>query len=428
VGSNIPAFKKEPYITGVSDHLIRLEFELVGVNFPGGGYKELTPVYKDLSKKILERNDFGVALSKTSFLQPYTQTVISGVTDELEKLKKIHSYVANKILWNGEDDFTTSGALKTVFNDERGNSADVNMILIAMLRQAGLKVDPVILSTRSNGALHPFIAMFQQFDYVIAHVEIGGKTYLVDATDPLRPFNLLPFECLNNQGWLIHPTNSKWVDLTNKEKNIYLSTVNVSLDGNGSVSGEVQNSYLGYLAFSKRKFLKIRSMKGYHDHIRLSNPSWEIKDFSLINADSLSASLNEKYNVNISNGAQAFPSGLVFNPYMISSELENPFTSDERKFSIDFGCPVMSIYTLKINIPEGYEVDEKPASISVKLPENGGTFMYSCEQQGDIITVQSKFTIDKIRYKAEDYKILREFYAQVHRKQSELIVFKKKDI
>lgn len=428
VGSNIPAFKDEPYITGVSDHLIRLEFELVGVNFPGGGYKVFTPTYKELSKKLLDRQDFGIALSKTSFLKSHTMSVISGATSDLEKLKRIHTYVSNKILWDGDEDFTASETLKKVFNNERGNSADINLILIAMLRQAGLKVDPVILSTRSNGSLHPIIAMIQQFNYVIAHVEIGGKVYLVDATDPLRPFNTLPFECLNHQGWLVHLTNAKWVDLSNKEKDVYLSSVNISIEGDGKVLGEVQNSYLGNRAFRKRKFLKIRSLKGYNDNIRVSNPSWDISNFELQNADSIQASLNEKYSVNISDGAQVFPSGLIINPYLFTSALENPFTSEERKFTIDFGCPFMSIYTIKIAIPQGYTVDEKPASLSVKLPENAGSFLYSCEQQGDILTVQSKFSIDQIRFKAEEYKILREFFAQVYRKQSELIVLKKKEI
>jgi hypothetical protein len=55
-------------------------------------------------------------------------------------------------------------ALKA-YKDKTGNVAEINLMLTAMLRYAGLNANPVLVSTRSNG-----IAMFPNrtaFNYVM---------------------------------------------------------------------------------------------------------------------------------------------------------------------------------------------------------------------------------------------------------------------
>jgi hypothetical protein len=80
-------------------------------------------------------------------------------------------------------------ALKA-YKDKTGNVAEINLMLTAMLRYAGLNANPVLVSTRSNG-----IAMFPNrtaFNYVIAAVENGGNYTLLT----LQIFILHQMYCL----------------------------------------------------------------------------------------------------------------------------------------------------------------------------------------------------------------------------------------
>ncbi len=426
VGNAIPAFKREPYITGVKDYFIKLDFELAGTNFPGGGYKVLTPIYKDLPKKVLEREDFGGALRKTSFLAKPTQEVIESCEgDELAKLKAIREYVSNKILWDGEYRFGVTDNLKKVFKRERGTSAEVNLILIAMLREANLKVDPVILSTRSNGVLHPSMAMLQGFNHVIARVQVGDKSYLIDATEPLLPYNLLPFQSLNSRGRIVNEENSNWVDLSNDEINITTIDAEVEIDSLGVMKGRVKKSYLGYDGFRVRRFVKLESEKGYRDWLMSNHPNWDIRDLTLQNLDSLSEYVNEQFEFTTTSGGEPTDIGLIINPNIHITDFSNPFANEKRKYPIDFGCPEMLTYTAVIKIPEGYEIEEMPSSINIKLPEKGGAFLFACKKVGNTITVQSRLSINQIRFEAKKYNSLRDFYTLAIRKQSELIILKK---
>ncbi|MFM7852955.1 MAG: hypothetical protein ACKO96_13820 [Flammeovirgaceae bacterium] len=80
----------------------------------------------------------------------------------------------------------------------------------------------------------------------------------------------------------------------------------------------------------------------------------------------------------------------------------------------------------KIQIPEGYVLEELPKPKVMLLPENGGKFVYSASNQGNVINFVSQFIINKSVFAVEEYPTLREFYNLVVAKQAELIVLKKK--
>ena len=425
VGAKIPAFRHEPFITGKNDHLIRLEFELAGTSFPRKTYHVLTPTYNDLPKKMLDRSDFGTAIEKAAFLLKPTQEIVKDCADDLAKIEAIHRYVSNSIIWDGKQRYGVQDQLRKVYNKKRGNSAEINLMLIAMLRHAGLNAHPVMLSTRSNGQLHPSIAMIHKFNYVVAAVTLENKTYLVDATDPLLPFNVLPFYCLNGNGRLIHASKSQWVALTNGEQNLSSYNAIAKVDESGTITGKVQNSYGGYDAYQLRKFIKLESLKGYNDLLAASNPNWEIRDIKFQNQDSLSANFVESFKLKIDNGAQSAGDRMILNPFLFLSEDSNPFSSEERKYPIDFGCPEQTTYNLTLTIPYDYEVEEMPSSVNLILPNREGSFIMTCEHKNNTISIQSRFMMNQVRFNADDYKLLREFYAQIIRKQSELIVLKK---
>ncbi len=60
--------------------------------------------------------------------------------------------------------------------------------------------------------------MINKFNYVIAHVSMDGKDYLLDATDPFLPATMLPVRCLNGEGRLINKKDQRWISLNPVKK------------------------------------------------------------------------------------------------------------------------------------------------------------------------------------------------------------------
>jgi hypothetical protein len=83
-------------------------------------------------------------------------------------------------------------------------------------------------------------------------------------------------------------------------------------------------------------------------------------------------------------------------------------------------------YTLTMDVPDGYVIDELPKSAKVLFNDNEGFFEYLIARNGDNIQMRSRIKFNKAVFKPEDYSTLRDFFGFVVKKQSEQIVFKKK--
>src|SRR5690606_111681 len=133
--------------------------------------------------------------------------------DQLVRAKGVYDYIVGHYEWNGLNGKYCEQGLRKAFEAKSGNVGDINVSLIAALRYAGLEADPVILSTRSNGYATELFPSLSDFNYVIARLVIDGETYLLDATDPLMPFGMIPFHCLNGRGRVIGDRESSWLDI-----------------------------------------------------------------------------------------------------------------------------------------------------------------------------------------------------------------------
>jgi hypothetical protein len=424
--SNVPAFKPEPYILSREEHLTRIKFELSRVDFPNISYTDISPTYGKLNQKLLDKEDFGTAIA-TNF-RSVAKEVTSGASDDLTRLKLIHKYVSEKVLWDGEPDYRASSGLRNVLRKEKGNSADVNMILLAMLKSAGLNAEPVILSTRSNGSLNQNSAMLQQFNYIVASVKVGEKTYLVDATDPLRPFDMLPFDCLNGSGRLISLTESGFVDLKNSEKYSTSSRIELKLTQEAELSGNLEKRISGYSAYDLRQFVRLEGIEGYKDLLRASYPNTDLTDISVDGLKDPYSEVSVKCNLKFSNGADIAGDKLVVMVSLATSGSKSPFYSNERKFPVDFGCPKSETASLRLTIPEGYSILEKPSDESFALPGDGGKFEFTCSVDGSDLLMNSAFNLDKTIFQLSEYQTLRDFYAKMLRKQTEIIILKKNPV
>ncbi|MBG0860607.1 MAG: DUF3857 domain-containing protein [Bacteroidales bacterium] len=422
---NMPAFRNEPYIKSREENLTKIDFELASVSFPGSSLEEITPTYQTLTEKLLKRSDFGIALTKTGFLKQKAIELTSGLNDNVSKLKKIHEFVSGKILWNGVEDYTASASLNTVYKKEKGNSADINFILIGMLRAVNIKADPLILSMRSNGSINQLSAMIQQFNYVVAYVFADDNYYLVDATDPLRPFDVLPFECLNGVGRLISEYDSRFVDLKNNEKEASAAAVGLQIDDKGNLAGEMKTRYSGYDAYAVRKLVILEGEDGYLDLMKENATEMEITDFRLENLAIRDSDVVETVRINIRNGAQVAGDRLLFNPFLPPIAEGNPFYQETRNFPIDFGTSRETRVVMDLEFPDGFSVIEIPADITFSLGKGDGRYEFVCRTNGNKIMINSLLIIDRTLYQPSEYSLIRDYYSKVLKKQAELVVLKK---
>jgi hypothetical protein len=126
----------------------------------------------------------------------------------------------------------------------------------------------------------------------------------------------------------------------------------------------------------------------------------------------------------------AFPTGgddhLYFTPMLSDALKENYFKDAERQYPIEMPYTTDKLYVLQMDIPHGYEIEELPKPVRVKLNEGEGWFEYGFVSNGQSLQFRSRVTLKRTFFQPEEYQSLRDFFALVVKKQNEPIVFRKK--
>ncbi len=337
-----------------------------------------------------------------------------------------HEYVRNNMKWDGRNRIYTTKTIREAFEKKSGSSADINLMLVALLKEIGIDCDPVMISTRSNGMINPAIIMTSQFNYVAAMAKIGEKTYILDATEKMCPYYVLPERCINGQGRIVSESKPGWTDLNTTQKHEYTNMTNVAISADGTLSGKVQRMFVNYAAVDQRNEIKAR--KDHDEYVRELENDFKgltIKSFELLDVDSLSKPYMENLEVDIAGEAQVTGNLISFTPLLYDQWESNPFKLEIRSFPVDFVYPRIERIVMIYQIPEGYALDEKPADMILSMPGGETKFTYRLVQSGNQLQVSSTLNIGRAMYIDSEYAQLKLFFEKMVSKQAEKIVLKK---
>ena len=424
VMNDLPAITSEAFITTIDDYVSKIEFELEWIRIPGEIHKRVSGSWDSFTKELMAEENFGGQLNRTGFFKSEV-AAFAAIKDTLERATSIYNFVKDNVKWNESGGVVTSGNLRKIFEKKTGSAADINLLLVALLRDAGIEAYPVVMSTRDHGRIPLHSPLMTKFNYVIGCVKIGGKDVLVDATDPMQPLGLLPKRCLNGQGWLVAKEGGAWVPLQTAERTVEYISADLQVLPTGALRGKVKESSGGHAGVSLRHAVHETGESKYLEKLAQSQSKFERKQPVLQNLKELNRPVDLEYEL-LSDG-DAQPKDIIYlNPMVLKGTAENPFKLAERKYPVDFGFAKEDLYVCSFTIPEGYAVEELPKAIIMSLPENKGKFTYMLQAQGNKIQVMSKVTIASPIFYAEEYEFLKSFYAQVLAKQAEQIVLRKK--
>lgn len=423
VAKDVPAFEEEKYMNSKKNYISKIEFELQAVQRPGY-YKEIFSDFNGIQKLLIEDVDFGMRLKKVGFMKEEIETLKAKSLDPYELAKAVYNLAQKNTTWDGDNSLVASTSFRRI-SDEEVDAGTINLYLVALLRLAGLDADPVIISTRNHGMVHPTYALIKNYNYVIGNVVIGDRSYLVDATDDYLPFGVLPERCLNGKGRLISENGNYWVDIKSLGVRQTVCSANFDLNDEGELHGNLKYTYNGYKSYSLKKEIKRTGVKELMDSYAEVD-GWEIDSSSVSGQDDLSSPLIVDLNLTIGDKSEALGDVIYLTPMIVGQTKENPFKMEERQYPVDFTCPRRETYVIKFKIPEGYEVDAVPKPLGIALPEKAGKYIFTTNVQNDYIVTMVQYQINKPVFQSNEYAILKEYFAQIVNKESEQIVLKAK--
>lgn len=315
--------------------------------------------------------------------------------------------------------------MQNLLKTRTGNGADLNLLLVGLLREAGINANPVILSTRSNGKINAAYPMLNKFNHLIAYIKSGDKTFALDATDPMLSMDMIPFEDLNSVGFLVKDGGYDWVTLGENVKESSYHNITSTLE-DGALKGTISTAHRGYEAAEMRNAIKKSNttdaaksyFKNYFSEINLKESAFE-------NAEDANTSLKGNFQFNSTAYVEDGGDFVYINPMLGFGLKENPFKKPERAYPVDFAHQADDIYQFNFQIPQGYTLAEAPKGIRLSIEEGGLRCDYAVESTPNEVKVSYRLMRKRIEFKPEEYTTLRNFYEQIATQCGGQIVLKK---
>lgn len=398
VAQDVPALREEPYMTTVRDYVTKIDFELASVKLPGQMIQPINNTWQALTENLLKEERFGQQLKRSGFAKDELAAITIKYADPVQRTAAVYNFVRKQVKWNEVKQKYASENLKKAYETHTGSSADINLMLIAFLKEVGIEANPVILSTRDHGRVLEAYALITKFNYVIAHVNINGNEFLLDATDPIIKSGMLPARCLNGEGWLVSDKNPHWISLQPSEKLAHVFVGKLSVTPDGDLKGNIDVSDGGYSALSMRKKIFSEGKDKYIETVKKEHPEWQIANHSFTDVEETDKTINAKYEVTIGDYVQVAGDVIYLKPMLSEAKSTNPFKLENRLFPVDFAYSMDETYACTFTIPEGYKVEEIPKGAILDLPEKTGRFTYMVVVNGNTIQISSRITLKKPVY------------------------------
>lgn len=418
--TNIPGLDREPYMSSTKDYLQRIDFQLRAIN----GQPRIT-TWSKLTEELLDEERFGLQIKKNVYKNTPLPGELKSVTDPYQKLVTILNYVKKEVTWNGNSFFVTEEGVKNAVDKHSGNSADMNLLLISLLRDAGLKAYPLLVSTRSHGKVNATYPFLYQFNNVYVYAEIDQTPYVIDATNYSNPPFLIPWDVQFTEGFIVDKELAQFIPLGDiKHRFRLVSSILGEITPDGKITGSA--NVVAYEYAKNRRISTLR--KGEKNYLEefFTKPHPEFKFDSLTYKNEKNDSLPLENLVHFQGSLSSSGDYLFYSPNFLMELEKNEFISEKRFTDIEFGYMQYYNMSTMLRFPEGFELEELPKNIRMILPDTSVSLQRFVSKNENSISMRYTLEIKRPTYYADEYLDFKAFYTKLFEMLNEQIVFKRK--
>ena len=422
---SIPAFQETDFISTPKDYVNRMRLQLSSYEFYTLLKKDAIDSWPKLKKYLLNQENLRTYFKKNKQVKELTQDFVQDSMTGLEKLVKVYDHIRNHFEWDGTYDIYAEQRIKELLQKKEGNAADINLLLLATLREVGISADPVVISTRNHGKVYKKVPFLDDFNHILVRAKVAEKHILLDATDPERPYQLLPPAVFNGEGLLVNDSEQiQWIPIKSNLRHSQLFELNYVFDfENHTLKGELQNTFTNYAALEISKILNKKTPEKYKSELKNKFVEGDVYNIKIERNDDLMEGVNVEFDFkgNLDKNAE----GVYFNPFLGLGMQENPLKAAQRSIPLDFNYPKEETYIVNFEIPEGYQMPELPDSYNYVLSDETAFFRYNVSRLGRMIRIISHFRLSEFVYPASIYPELKLLFDKVIEKHSIEILLQK---
>lgn len=362
--------------------------------------------------------------------------LVQDTPDPRTRLKKIFEWFQENMRPIGEDlEEYKPIALSQVLRRRQGNELDLAALFCAMLREASLPAEIALVSYAredEDKSVRDELPDFNLFDSAVVRVNLNGEPLWIDPTwqeASLRESSVHLEEC----DALLLSETMQWVAFSKESpdepRSEPISYIHVSADG----SAEIDYRRIDY----KAEAILQRSSRR---HVTPNEQEEQIRDF--IKSYSAEAGLIEENYTDWRERDKPFETHIKFRApnwalkvsnilliypgldQSLSRTSSNPFTKPKRRFPIEFSEGRITVDTITLELPDGFDILDMPKS--VHIDNDFLTYQLTVEVNERTIKVERRWRYKKAVIPASRYQEIKTFFDKWDEIGRQLIILREK--
>ena len=399
IGRDLIGMPKDDYVWNAQDHWAGITAELKTYRLRGMNQMDYARTWEQIDDMILNSDDLGIHLNDHSPLANELKAAkVEEIADLRDRVAAVYKLVMSKVKWNGKYELSPALTSETLKKGE-GSNADINLLLIQSLHDAGLNAAPVMLRTRDLGLLpYNFPSVRKLSTFLVGVILPTGRNIYLDASSKNGYLNVLPEVMLVERARLVQKGNkSQWVNLQKLLRSQKNTVITATLTPDGKLSGKQTTRYEGLAAAQYREKAGINEF---------APEATEEVEFTLQGE--------------VSDGK------ITICPFQNPPLANNPFNAAKRLMPVEFPCISTERIVINITLPEGYTMESKPQSTIVSTPDKGLDGRYVTSESEGKAHVQYLFNVNSLSHSEKNYADLRQIFDMFTNYGKTALVFKKK--
>ncbi len=352
-------------------------------------------------------------------LKAKVRELIDGVDDPLQRLIRIHRWVVTKTRYVGLEFGVHSFKpypVNQIFDRKFGDCKDKATLLVAMLKEAGIRARMAIIRTSNVGALQEYPPSLAMFNHAIAY--LPEYDLYLDGTAEFSGSGELPYQDRRGQVMLVGPEGTEFtrVPAADPKGNVYREDARVRFDKDGAaevvsevrVTGSLASNFRAHFQDSDRRKEYLEKL------INKDLPGAKLRTFSFRNIENIRDDVELDYQVLAPGALRDTKDGTAFRPALDRVNLVKEYASLSER---DYPVAVTRLQTLEktivFDLGDAVSVRDAPKDVHLETPF--AAFTRTLQQNGTELRVRTRLQFRKNRIGVKEYDDFRTFCQDVTR-------------
>ncbi len=423
---NLRPIRREPFGVPFRDQAAMVIFTPYDLAFQNQVYPIITK-WDDVAKEITER--FQAMTKGAKEIKGKAKELTDKTSGERERAQAIYRYLQQNITSSNLAGVSLGREADGILNGKRGDPDEINALYVAMLKEAKVDADLVLVAAQNWQTLARQFPNLSQFSRVITRVNLKEGVVFADPADAAAPFGELPWFERGVTGLAVKGSKVQEAQIPAGVPEDNTSEVKVALTvaRDWKAEGDAELDLKGSEAIDMRGDLLEDSPadleKQIEEYFAFGRSDASVSGILHPDLHDASQPFTLKAHVGEKLTGDSGPGELLLNPWIDDDYLSPIFKGGERHSQVRFRNPEKRVSTSTWQLPPEIKVEQLPKE--VKLDNDLGSFSHACAQEGTKVTCTRTFVLKKtLIQNLAEYGAVRKFFDEIGKDDQEVIVLR----